>query len=90
MYFKTNKGEHFSWDIVGIGGDYNGAYPFPHGLENVSKYPNLFAKLIERLEATKEINNSPKYTEDKIKDSFSKNIVAFVFDHYVTFVFMLL
>merc|ERR1711953_734501 len=44
-------GEKYGWQYVGIGGDYNGADPFPHDLENVSKYPNLFAKLIERLEA---------------------------------------
>ena len=30
-------GEKFGWQYVGIGGDYNGADPFPHDLENVSK-----------------------------------------------------
>ncbi len=34
-------------DCVGIGGDYNGVSTLPEGLEDVSKYPNLFAALIE-------------------------------------------
>merc|ERR1711935_38745 len=44
-------GTNYGWDIIGIGGDYNGASYFPHDLSNVSEYPNFFAKLIERLEA---------------------------------------
>ena len=32
---------------VGIGGDFNGVNSFPEGLEDESKYPNLFAALIE-------------------------------------------
>merc|ERR1719347_1008298 len=34
-------------DHVGIGGDYNGIPWLPEGLEDVSKYPNIFAALIE-------------------------------------------
>jgi len=34
-------------DHVGIGGDYNGIDLVPVGLEDVSKYPELFAALIE-------------------------------------------
>ena len=33
---------------IGIGGDYNGVTMSPDGLENVSKYPNLFATLLEQ------------------------------------------
>ena len=33
---------------IGIGGDYNGVTMMPDGLENVSKYPNLFATLLEQ------------------------------------------
>jgi len=35
-------------DIVGIGGDYDGVSSLPVGLEDVSKYPELFAELIRR------------------------------------------
>ena len=31
-----------------MGGDYNGVEEVPEGLENVSKYPNLFAVLLEQ------------------------------------------
>ena len=34
-------------DHVGLGGDYNGIDQVPVGLEDVSKYPNIFAALIE-------------------------------------------
>jgi len=33
---------------VGIGSDYDGINSTPRGLEDVSKYPNLFAELISR------------------------------------------
>ncbi|KAG9104047.1 hypothetical protein FRC06_005944 [Ceratobasidium sp. 370] len=33
---------------VGIGSDFDGAAAFPEGLEDVSKYPGLFAELIRR------------------------------------------
>ncbi|MEP7324478.1 MAG: dipeptidase [Gemmatimonadota bacterium] len=35
-------------DHVGIGGDYDGTDDLPVGLEDVSKFPNLFAELIRR------------------------------------------
>jgi membrane dipeptidase len=35
-------------DAVGLGGDYDGNTNWPEGLEDVSKYPNLFAELIRR------------------------------------------
>eukprot|EP00054_Salpingoeca_dolichothecata_P014662 m.83211 g.83211 ORF g.83211 m.83211 type:complete len:375 (+) comp21104_c1_seq6:337-1461(+) len=35
-------------DSVGIGGDYDGVDALPVGLEDVSKYPDLFAELIRR------------------------------------------
>ncbi len=35
-------------DHIGLGGDYDGADALPEGLEDVSKYPNLFAELIRR------------------------------------------
>ncbi|HLA79911.1 MAG TPA: membrane dipeptidase [Vicinamibacteria bacterium] len=35
-------------DHLGLGGDYDGNDQWPAGLEDVSKYPNLFAELIRR------------------------------------------
>ena len=35
-------------DHVGIGGDFDGSFIWPIGLEDVSGYPNLFAELISR------------------------------------------
>lgn len=35
-------------DQVGIGGDYDGSPDFPLGLEDVSRYPALFAELVDR------------------------------------------
>lgn len=35
-------------DYVGIGGDYDGVEELPEDLEDVSKYPNLFAELVTR------------------------------------------
>jgi len=35
-------------DAVGIGSDFDGAGPMPEGLEDVSRYPALFAELTER------------------------------------------
>ena len=34
-------------DHVGLGGDFNGIDSLPIGLEDVSKYPDIFAALIE-------------------------------------------
>jgi membrane dipeptidase len=35
-------------DYIGIGSDYDGNDSWPTGLEDVSKFPNLFAELIRR------------------------------------------
>jgi membrane dipeptidase len=35
-------------DHIGLGGDYDGVGSLPEGLEDVSKYPVLFAALLER------------------------------------------
>jgi membrane dipeptidase len=35
-------------DHIGIGGDFGGVDSLPEGLENVSKYPTLFAELVRR------------------------------------------
>nr|AJD23162.1 dipeptidase 1 [Onygena corvina] len=35
------------WDHVGLGGDYDGTDELPKGLEDVSKYPDLIAKVLE-------------------------------------------
>ncbi len=35
-------------DHIGLGGDYDGVVTLPEGLEDVSKYPVLFAALLER------------------------------------------
>ncbi|RUS83115.1 hypothetical protein EGW08_009147 [Elysia chlorotica] len=40
--------EKIGADYVGIGGDYDGVTRTPVGLEDVSKYPDLFAELLRR------------------------------------------
>ena len=35
-------------DHIGLGGDYDGVGSLPQGLEDTSKYPVLFAALLER------------------------------------------
>ncbi|XP_061179925.1 dipeptidase 1-like [Saccostrea echinata] len=42
-------------DHVGIGGDYDGIPTTPVGLEDVSKYPNLFAELVHRGWSTEDL-----------------------------------
>lgn len=42
-------------DHVGIGGDYDGIPTTPAGLEDVSKYPNLFAELVSRGWSTQDL-----------------------------------
>ncbi|XP_071823649.1 dipeptidase 1-like isoform X2 [Apostichopus japonicus] len=39
--------DHCGYDCVGIGGDYDGVDTVPNDLEDVSKYPNLIAALIQ-------------------------------------------
>lgn len=49
----TDVAEHFHYikrlvgaDFIGIGGDYDGVNRVPRGLEDVSRYPHLFAELL--------------------------------------------
>ena len=48
------------FEHVGIGGDFNGVMTLPHDADDVSKYPLIMAKLIERLEMK-------NYAEDAIR-----------------------
>ncbi|XP_071786145.1 dipeptidase 1-like isoform X2 [Asterias amurensis] len=52
-------------DIVGIGGDYDGVGTLPTGLEDVSKYPDLIAALIEK----------GTWTEEDIKKLLGENLL---------------
>eukprot|EP00095_Tigriopus_kingsejongensis_P003335 maker-scaffold512_size150869-snap-gene-0.24 protein:Tk03335 transcript:maker-scaffold512_size150869-snap-gene-0.24-mRNA-1 annotation:"dipeptidase 2-like" len=52
-------------DYIGMGADYDGVPILPQGSEDVSKYPNLFAKLLE----------DPKWTPEDIKKIAGKNIL---------------
>jgi len=63
----VHVGENYGYDLMGIGGDYNGADPFPHDAEDVSKYPYVFAKLIARLRLYFH-NGERKYNEEEIKN----------------------
>ena len=38
-------GENFGYDIVGIGGDFNGAGSFAKDADTIAKYPNIMAKV---------------------------------------------
>ncbi|XP_060085160.1 dipeptidase 1-like [Ylistrum balloti] len=40
--------ERLGADFVGLGSDFDGVYPLPSGLEDVSKYPDLFLVLRKR------------------------------------------
>ncbi|EGV59921.1 membrane dipeptidase (peptidase M19) family protein [Yamadazyma tenuis] len=42
------------WDYVGLGSDFDGCSSVPVGLEDVSKYPELIAKVLERTNGTDE------------------------------------
>lgn len=42
------------WDYVGLGSDFDGIPAGPKGLEDVSKYPDLINKVIEKTNATDE------------------------------------
>ena len=58
MKIKTIAG----FEHVGIGGDYNGVSTLPHDADDVSKYPLIMAKLIERLES-----RGSMYDENQIR-----------------------
>ncbi|XP_008308600.1 dipeptidase 2 [Cynoglossus semilaevis] len=51
-------------ESIGIGGDYEGAQTFPHGLEDVSKYPALIQELLWR-----------NWTEDELADVLQRNFI---------------
>lgn len=51
-------------DYIGIGGDYDGVDILPVGLEDVSKYPDLFAELLSR-----------GYSDEDLQKIAGKNLV---------------
>ncbi|XP_028257146.1 dipeptidase 2 [Parambassis ranga] len=50
--------------FIGVGGDFEGATSFPHGLEDVSKYPTLIQELLRR-----------NWTEDELADVLRRNFL---------------
>ncbi|CAG0881811.1 unnamed protein product [Darwinula stevensoni] len=54
-------------DHVGLGSDFNGAYPFPTDLTDVSMFPNLLVRLLE--------SEDPAWSEDDIKKLVGLNIL---------------
>jgi membrane dipeptidase len=56
-------------DHVGIGGDYDGVNSVPKGLEDVSKYPDLFDKLAE------EGHGYEPWTKDELKKLAGLNLI---------------
>ncbi|KAJ8674586.1 hypothetical protein QAD02_005848 [Eretmocerus hayati] len=56
-------------DHVGIGGDYNGVPLTPSGLEDVSKYPDLF----DRLHASKD--SEPKWSREDLEKLAGRNLI---------------
>ncbi|XP_039989609.1 dipeptidase 2 isoform X2 [Xiphias gladius] len=51
-------------ESIGIGGDFEGAVSFPHGLEDVSKYPALIQELLRR-----------NWTENELADVLRRNFL---------------
>lgn len=64
-YIKINYGP----DHVGIGGDFDGVEQTPEGLEDVSKYPDLFDKLAEPN------HGYPAWTRDELKKLAGLNLI---------------
>jgi membrane dipeptidase len=58
-------------DHIGMGADYEGVGEFPIGLEDVSTYPNLFARLLQQ----------PGWTIDDIKKIAGLNILRVMKDN---------
>jgi membrane dipeptidase len=54
-------------DHIGVGGDLDGTPSVPSGLEDVSRYPNLFAELLAR-----------GYTEDELTRIARGNIIRVI------------
>lgn len=44
----TYIGDLIGYDHVGLGSDFDGIASTPSGLDDVSKFPDLFAELLER------------------------------------------
>lgn len=59
-------------DYVGIGGDYDGVDEVPFGLEDVSKYPQLFDLLAEPNE---EYNDFTPWTREELRKLAGENIL---------------
>ncbi|MEE6517088.1 hypothetical protein FKM82_027093 [Ascaphus truei] len=51
-------------ESVGFGGDYDGVPRVPHGLEDVSKYPDLVAELLRR-----------GWTQTEVEAALAKNLI---------------
>ncbi|XP_011863886.1 PREDICTED: dipeptidase 1-like isoform X1 [Vollenhovia emeryi] len=56
-------------DHVGIGGDYDGVSSMPVGLEDVSKYPDLFDRLYESREG------EPTWTKEDLEKLAGRNLI---------------
>ncbi|XP_071568217.1 dipeptidase 1 isoform X4 [Temnothorax nylanderi] len=56
-------------DYVGIGGDYDGVNSMPVGLEDVSKYPDLFDRLYESREG------EPTWTKEDLEKLAGRNLI---------------
>ncbi|XP_011336001.1 dipeptidase 1 isoform X2 [Ooceraea biroi] len=56
-------------DHVGIGGDYDGVNSMPEGLEDVSKYPDLFDRLYESREG------EPTWTKEDLEKLAGRNFI---------------
>lgn len=56
-------------DHVGIGGDYDGVTSMPIGLEDVSKYPDLFDRLYENREG------EPTWTREDLEKLAGRNFI---------------
>jgi membrane dipeptidase len=56
-------------DHVGIGGDYDGVMSMPKGLEDVSKYPDLFDRLADGGE------NYEPWTKEELKKLAGLNLI---------------
>ncbi|XP_012218762.1 dipeptidase 1 isoform X2 [Linepithema humile] len=56
-------------DHVGIGGDYDGVSSMPEGLEDVSKYPDLFDRLYENKEG------EPTWTKEDLEKLAGRNFI---------------
>ncbi|KAL0129015.1 hypothetical protein PUN28_004016 [Cardiocondyla obscurior] len=56
-------------DHIGIGGDYDGVSSMPVGLEDVSKYPDLFDRLYESREG------EPRWTKEDLEKLAGRNLI---------------